>query len=179
MCHTWMGGCWRSQHSGLYHSRAGERVKSCIANARSLTLRTNERVISHITSAMWDTTPSFSTGWQRPIGCLKSQVIFCKRATNYRALLLKMTYEDKASYDSTPACNVRYGIFNRMNESCRTLRVKDISRYESINESYLALRIEWARHVVHYECKISHVTNAWKSHIAHYFSNERYDSSIQ
>jgi len=27
-----------------------------------------------------------------------------KRATNYRALLQKMTYEDKASYDCTPAC---------------------------------------------------------------------------
>ena len=42
------------------------------------------------------------TGWQRLIGCLKLQVIFRKRATNYRALLWEMTYEDKASYDSTP-----------------------------------------------------------------------------
>ena len=42
------------------------------------------------------------TGWRRLIGYLKSQVIFRKRATNYRALLRKMTYEDKASYDSTP-----------------------------------------------------------------------------
>jgi len=32
------------------------------------------------------------------------QVIFRKRATNYRALLRKMTYKDKASYDSTPPC---------------------------------------------------------------------------
>ena len=45
-----------------------------------------------------------STGWRRLRGCLKLQVIFCKRATNYRALLWKMTYEDKASYDSTPPC---------------------------------------------------------------------------
>jgi len=44
------------------------------------------------------------TGWRRPIGCLKLQVIFRKRATNYRALLQKMTYKDKASYDSTPPC---------------------------------------------------------------------------
>jgi len=43
-----------------------------------------------------------STGWRRLRGCLKLQVIFRKRATNYRALLRKMTYEDKASYDSTP-----------------------------------------------------------------------------
>jgi len=32
------------------------------------------------------------------------QVIFCKRATNYRAIFRKMTYTDKASYDSTPPC---------------------------------------------------------------------------
>jgi len=44
------------------------------------------------------------TGWRRPIGCLELQVIFRKRATNYRALLRKMTYEDKASHDSTPPC---------------------------------------------------------------------------
>jgi len=44
------------------------------------------------------------TGWRRLIGCLKLQVIFRKRATNYRALLRKMTYKDKASYDSTPPC---------------------------------------------------------------------------
>ena len=47
---------------------------------------------------------TFTTGWRRLIGCLKLQVIFRKRATNYRALLRKMTYEDKASYDSTPPC---------------------------------------------------------------------------
>ena len=41
------------------------------------------------------------TGWQSLIGCLKLQVILHKRATNYRALLQKVTYEDQASYDST------------------------------------------------------------------------------
>jgi len=44
------------------------------------------------------------TGWRRLIGCLKLQVIFRKSASNYRALLRKMTYEDKASCDSTPLC---------------------------------------------------------------------------
>jgi len=47
---------------------------------------------------------SRNTGWRRPIGCLKLQVIFRKRATNYRALLRKMTYEAKASYASPPPC---------------------------------------------------------------------------
>jgi len=47
-----------------------------------------------------------STGWRRPIGCPKLQVIFRKRANNYRALLPKMTYKDKASYGSSPPCIV-------------------------------------------------------------------------
>jgi len=46
------------------------------------------------------------TGWRKLIGCLKLQVIFRKRATNYRALVRKMTCGDKASYDSTPPCRV-------------------------------------------------------------------------
>jgi len=46
----------------------------------------------------------FDTGWRRLIGCLKLQVIFCKRATNYRALLQKMTYGDKAFNESSPPC---------------------------------------------------------------------------
>ena len=44
------------------------------------------------------------TGWRRLIGCLNLQVIFRKRATNYRALLRKMTYEHKASYESSSPC---------------------------------------------------------------------------
>ena len=46
------------------------------------------------------------TGWRRPIGCLKLQVIFRKSATNYKVLLWKMTYQDEASYDSTPSCRL-------------------------------------------------------------------------
>ena len=37
------------------------------------------------------------------------QVISRKRATNYRALLRKMTCKDKASYDSTPLCTTYTG----------------------------------------------------------------------
>jgi len=48
-----------------------------------------------------------AAGWRRLIGCLKLQVIFCKRTTNYVALLRKMTYEDKASYDSMPLCRFK------------------------------------------------------------------------
>jgi len=47
----------------------------------------------------------------RPIGCLKLKIIVRKRATNYRALLRKMTYKDKAFRGSSPHCT------SRMNES--------------------------------------------------------------
>ena len=47
-------------------------------------------------------TSMHATGWRSPIGCLKLQVIFRKRATNYRVLLQKTTYKDKASYESSP-----------------------------------------------------------------------------
>ena len=46
----------------------------------------------------------FVTGWRRPIGCLISCITFRKLAANYRALLRKMTYKDKASYESSPPC---------------------------------------------------------------------------
>ena len=45
-----------------------------------------------------------STGWRRPIGSPKLQIIFHKRATKYRSLLRKMTYKDKGSYGSSPPC---------------------------------------------------------------------------
>jgi len=44
--------------------------------------------------------PTLYTGWRRLIGYFKLQVVFRKRATNYRALSRKLTYGDKASYDS-------------------------------------------------------------------------------
>ena len=44
------------------------------------------------------------TGWRRLIGSPKLQIIFHQRATKYRALLRKMTYKDKGSYESSPPC---------------------------------------------------------------------------
>ena len=41
-------------------------------------------------------------GWRRSIGSPKVQVRIRKRATKCRALLRKMTYEDKASYEFLP-----------------------------------------------------------------------------
>jgi len=66
---------------------------------------------------MSDVTPD--TGWRRPIGCLKLQVIFRQRATNYRALLQKMTYKDEVSYGSSPPCSVLQTIWSTNYMKCR------------------------------------------------------------
>ena len=51
---------------------------------------------------------SWGTGWRRLIGSPKLQIILHKRATKYRALLRKMTYKDKGSYESSPPCTFPY-----------------------------------------------------------------------
>ena len=61
-------------------------------------------LVLSITSVLSNTILLSTTGWRRPKGCLKLQVFFRKRATNYRALLRKMTYKDKASDDFRPPC---------------------------------------------------------------------------
>ena len=48
------------------------------------------------------------TGWRRLIGSTKLQIIFHKRATEYRSLLRKMTYKDKGSYESSPPYNASF-----------------------------------------------------------------------
>jgi len=48
------------------------------------------------------TAVTLDTGRRRVKGCLEFQVMFCKRATNYKVLLRNLTCEDKASYASTP-----------------------------------------------------------------------------
>jgi len=89
------------------------------------------------------------TGWQRPIGCLKLPVIFRKRATNYRALLRKITYKDKASYGSSPPCTCDAHNFRtskrdsrmrarRSRQSCRgVIQVEEVvSHLSSTNWEY-------------------------------------------
>jgi len=80
------------------------------------------------------------TGWQRLIGCLKLQVIFCKRATNCRALLRKMTCKNKPSYASSPPCTTH------TNELCRT--------YEQV----VSLHIWW----VTYEWAMLHIRTSYE-----------------
>jgi len=65
---------------------------------------------SHTLRVLQYTTTRYQTGQRRPTGCLRHpatlQVIFRKRATNYRTLLRKMTCKDDSSYGSSPSCTV-------------------------------------------------------------------------
>ena len=69
----------------------------------SCTDKNRSQIATHPSSFVAIDTHS-TIGWRRPIGCLKLQVFFRKRATNYGALLQKTIHKDKASHDSTPPC---------------------------------------------------------------------------
>ena len=62
-------------------------------------------------------TTARDTGWRRLIGHLKLGVIFRKRATNYRALLRKLTYTHEASYGCSPPCTDYTWLFRTFSSS--------------------------------------------------------------
>ena len=78
-------------------------------------------------------TPTYDTGWRECIGCLKLQVCFRKRATNFRGLDPKMTYKDKASYVVTPPCSTRERSNQSTSYPCQTRRTP-FQRYLSMRE---------------------------------------------
>jgi len=65
------------------------------------------------------------------------QVIFRKRATNYRALLRKMTQKDKAFYDSMPPCTT--AAYPRV--SCHTLSHVEIYTQHITHSQNFCLRV--------------------------------------
>ena len=89
----------QSMASSFYISHCDQHCDSCWCC-----------VYSHILSTTYTYTLLIylDKEWRRPIGCLKVQVISRKRATNYRALLRKITYGDKASYGSWPPCILKH-----------------------------------------------------------------------
>ena len=103
----------------------------------------------HFTSLY--TNHSHVTGWRRPIGCLKLQVIFRKKATDYRALLRKMTYEDKASYDSTPPCIILMN--KRLFESEIFMRATINSELD-VTWLYLSNHSIWIIHILFFKKNI-------------------------
>jgi len=115
------------------------------------------------------------TGWRRPIGCLKLHVIFCKRATNYRALLQKMTYEDKASYDSTPPC---------MSESCDIWMNHGTHNYTQMLTRECPARRQWI-HRIRYDTYVKRDLHVFESSVETYLyiyerrHRIRYDAHVK
>jgi len=77
------------------------------------------------------------TGWRRPIGCLDLQVFCHKRATNYRALLRKMTYNDVASYGSSPPCSALWQ--HELSGYCRLIHVWDMTHSSMWHDSLIGV----------------------------------------
>jgi len=102
--------------------------------------------------------------WQKLIGCLKLQVIFRKRATNYRALLRKMTYEDKASYDFTPPCGGMVISFHVKWDDFISFTCEFISH----------VKCEWVNDMCrsHVTCVWNEFTCEWGEVISFHMSNE-------
>jgi len=70
---------------------------------RCSVLQCSDLFVSDITLCLFCVHESPPTRWRTPIGCLKLRAIFCKRATNTRALLQTKTYIDKISNGSSPS----------------------------------------------------------------------------
>ena len=87
---------------------------------------------------------SKGTWWRRPIGCLKLQVIFRKRATKYRALLQKKTCKDKAPCGSSPPSSMGW-----------LLSVGSIKLYVSFAEYRLFYRALLQKRPIYKEPQVS------------------------
>ena len=83
------------------------------------------------------------TGWRRPIGCLKLQVNFRRRATNYKALLRKMTSKDKASYASSAPCKRESGDHWCVAACCSVLQC--IAGCCGVMQGVILLCVMWKR----------------------------------
>ena len=86
------------------HPHARGRLTVTLDLGRSRTSQKSACYSIYYVSNAHTTTCQTHIQGRRVIGCLKVQVMYRKRATNYGALLWKMTYRDEASYDSTPPC---------------------------------------------------------------------------
>ena len=105
---------------------------------------------------------SIGTGWRRPIGCLKLQVIFCKRATNYRALLrrpVKIMHSMGLRYPLYDATR-RYHLF----ASCVHLVWHDSFTWDTTHPNVTWLIRIWHDSSI---CDITHPYVTWLSHMQH------------
>jgi len=98
----------RYMHTTIFTAHSYRRMSVCLCvceGGGGYALRDN----MFLSCAIYSIEKHSHAEWRRPVGCLKLQVNFCKRATNYLALLREISYKGKASSGSTPP----YTISNR------------------------------------------------------------------
>jgi len=147
----WVSSCKVCHFKNLTH----------IEGAPLIPKKTHTHILNELTCSFNEL---IRTGWRRCIGCLKLQVYFRKRVTNYRALLRKMTYEDKASYVSLPPCITELICINLTNEWVSSFNVchcqKSHTQWRSSTHwntkththiEWTPLFIQWA-HTYHWAC---------------------------
>ena len=107
--------------------------------------------------------------WRRLMGCLKLQVIFHKRATNYRVLLRKMTYTDKASYWSSPPCTLHITFKPFLNSVNRHTQVgASLKQEESLKRNiFCNIHTQYMQTHIHISCNIHTQYMQTHMHILH------------
>jgi len=91
---------------------------------------------------------------------IKLQFIFRKRATNYRALLQKMTYKDKASCGSSPPCRFCCGCVAR---SCKNLACVCVCVCVCVGVHFEAVRM-----ILHVYIYIVSAMDMWRQAVRHF-----------
>jgi len=154
MSHTWM--------SHGTHMNASWHAYECVMT---------HIWMSHVNT---QTKPHSITVWRRCIGCLKLQVSFRlklqvsfhQRATYHRALLRKMTYKDKASYDATPPCTAWLEWMSQKNESliCVSWHAyKRVTRISHLNVCHGTYINESQERVIDM-CVVAHINESHEWH---------------
>ena len=111
-------------------------------------------------------------GWQRPIGCLKLQVIFRKRAIKYRALLRKMTYKDETSCGSSPPYTLHY----TLKTHCNTLQ-HTAAHYNTLQ--HITTHCNTLQHAVTHYNTLQHITTCCNTlpHTAAHYNTLQHSTS--
>ena len=97
----------RYMHTTIFTAHSYRRMSVCLCvceGGGGYALRDN----MFLSCAIYSIEKHSHAEWRRPVGCLKLQVNFCKRATNYLALLREISYKGKASSGSTPPYTISH-----------------------------------------------------------------------